>query len=255
MQDETRTAERFPATTTEQPPDPAVPRPPVNLQSEDGEPLESAWHRAAMNLLIESVSYHFRDRSDFFVGGNMFLHFSDKKVWTRDFRGPDFFYVRGVDRHRPRDYYATWEEDGQLPHVIVELSSPSTLRVDRTIKRELYQNILRTPEYFLYDPTTKQFEGLRLTGLRYEPIEVANNGRLWSSELELWLGPWHGEYLGDVATWPRFFDSKGHLVLRQAEAEFERAEDGRRRAEIAEAEVVRLRSELDALRGGSPPQP
>jgi Uma2 family endonuclease len=226
--------------------DSSAPHLPTDLESDDGEPLESAWHRAAMNLLIESITYHFRDRNDFFVGGNMFLHFSDQKVWNRDFRGPDFFYVSGVDRFKQRDYYATFLEGGQMPHVIVELTSPSTAKVDRTTKKELYQKVLRVPEYLLYDPATNRVEGWRLGDGTYAAISVADNGRAWSKELSVWLGSWTGEFQGTVATWPRFFDAKGQLVLLPAEAE-------RLRAEQAEAEVARLQREIEALRRQTPP--
>jgi Uma2 family endonuclease len=248
--------------------DPSIPHPPTDLESDDGEPLESPWHRAAMNFLIESVTYYYRDRSDFFVGGNMFLHYSDQKVWNREFRGPDFFFVWGVDRYRNRDYYATWLEGGHMPNVIIELSSPSTARVDRVVKLDLYQNILRTPEYFIFDPETNRLDGYRLLDGRYVPLEAKEQGRLWSKELALWLGAWSGPFQGVVATWPRFFQPEGQLVLLEGEAEFQRAEQERqraeeertradaerRRAEAAELENARLRRELEMLRGGTQPK-
>jgi len=38
--------------------------------------------------------------------------------------------------------------------LIVELLSESTAKVDREEKRELYQRIFRTPEYFYFSPET-----------------------------------------------------------------------------------------------------
>ena len=67
-------------------------RVPINLPYDDGETLESDWHRNAMNLLIYSMQWHCRDRSDIFVGGNMFLHYSPQRALARDFKGPDFFF-------------------------------------------------------------------------------------------------------------------------------------------------------------------
>lgn len=57
---------------------PHRPMPPQNLRSSDGVQLETPWHRAAMNLLIDQVAYQFRDRNDFFAGGDMVLYFSER---------------------------------------------------------------------------------------------------------------------------------------------------------------------------------
>src|SRR5688572_6664925 len=48
------------------------------LPAEDGTPMESPWHRAGTNLLIESITYHWRDRDDYYVGGNMFIYYLDE---------------------------------------------------------------------------------------------------------------------------------------------------------------------------------
>ena len=50
---------------------PALPQ--VKLIESDGEPLESEWHRLAMNVLIESLKpYLMQQRDDFYAGGNMY---------------------------------------------------------------------------------------------------------------------------------------------------------------------------------------
>src|SRR5689334_20628368 len=93
-----------------------------DLPSEDGVPMETNWHRAAMILLIESLEYHWRDRRDFFVGGNMFIYFSTKQVFNKDFRGPDVFVVKNVAPNCDRRSWVVWNE-GKFPDVIVELTS------------------------------------------------------------------------------------------------------------------------------------
>ena len=230
--------------------------PPEDLPYDDGEPLESDWHRSAMNLLIEVVRYHFRDREDFFAGGNMFLYYNEEQLRDRDFRGPDFFFVWGVDRRRERNYYAIWREGGRYPNVILELLSLTTAKIDRTLKRELYQNTFRTPEYFLCDPYVGSLEGLRLNGTPgYEAIAPDERGWLWSKQLQMWLGTWSGEFLGQTATWPRFYDADGQLVPTFAEAAQQHAEQEKQRAEAAEAETARLRRELDEMRQRFPKVP
>jgi Uma2 family endonuclease len=210
---------------------------------------------AAISLLIAVVTHRFRHRDDFFVGGNNFLYYSPHQIRKNDFRGPDFYYVDGVDRFRHRDYWAVWDENNRLPNLITELLSPSTAKEDRTTKKRLYERTLKIPEYYCYDPATQKLEGWRLGPHgRYRRLRPNRRGWLGSEELGLWLGTWTGEYLGLTATWLRFYDTNGHLVPLPAEEEQQRAEEERRRAAAAEAEVERLRRELDRLRQQSPRQ-
>jgi Uma2 family endonuclease len=46
--------------------------------------------------------------------------------------------------------------------VIIELLSTSTEKTDKNLKKALYQDRFRTPEYFLFSP-----EALTLTGYRW----------------------------------------------------------------------------------------
>src|SRR3954454_20049705 len=95
----------------------------IELVAEDNENLESDWHRHCMNLLIASILYWFRDRTDFFVGGNMFIYFDPERSRNRNFRGPDFFVVNGgVELAQNRDYWAVWRENNRYPDAIVELT-------------------------------------------------------------------------------------------------------------------------------------
>jgi Uma2 family endonuclease len=210
--------------------------PQIELVDEDGEPLETAWHRTAMDLLIDLVEHHNRGRDDFYAGGNMFIYFSEEAVFNRDFRGPDFFFVKHV-RHAPlRRYWVVWREGGRYPDVIIELMSPTTAVIDRTTKKDLYEQVFRTSDYFCYDPAARKLEGWRLVEGHYEPIPPNEKGWLWSNQLQLWLGTWEGPYRGHRAVWLRFFDAAGEFVPTHAEAAQLQADVERERSE----EVLRL---------------
>lgn len=229
---------------------PQVDLPVLELPTEDGVPLETNWHRIEMNLLIDSIHSQWRDRNDYFAGGNMFVYFSFEQVRNRDYRGPDFFLVKNVDGTRDRAAWIVWEEGGRYPDVIVELSSPSTIDVDLGLKKDLYEGTFRTPEYFCYDPMTRELRGWRLRDGRFVEREPNDRGWLWSAELELWLGLWEGEFQRVQATWLRFYTGDGDLVLTPTEAEARRAETEAQRADEAEAEVARLRARLATLDSG-----
>lgn len=66
--------------------------------------------------------------------------------------------VLGTKRH-PRKSWVVGEENGQYPNVIIELLSDSTANSDRTLKKEIYQNTFRTPDYFWFSPDTLEFKG------------------------------------------------------------------------------------------------
>ncbi len=221
---------------------------PFELVTSDGEPLESNWHFTQMNLLIDLIydAMTERGRKDFFASGDMFVYYAYEQA--RDiaagrpyFRGPDVFYVGGVEGGRERKAWVAWEEGGRLPDVIVELLSPSTAKIDRTIKKDLYARSFRTPEYFLFEPGTWRFDGFRLKGDRYQPLTPNAQGRLWSEELGLEIGLWSGTLRAQEANWLRLFHPDGRLVPTAAE----RADAQRQRADAAEAELKRLRALLE----------
>ncbi|MBD2090648.1 Uma2 family endonuclease [Microcoleus sp. FACHB-1515] len=199
--------------------EPVPPTPPTDLVFDDGVPLESPRHRVAMNLLIRSAHQALRDRSDFYVGGNMFVYYSRTQAMNRDFRGPDFFVALDVDGKRDRKAWITWEEEGQYPDMIVELLSESTETVDRGQKKRLYERVFKTPDYFVFDPFDPQsLQGWRLhLGQGYQPLQPNEQGWLWCETLQLWLGLWSGvvdrEPSEGSCAWLRFFDAAGHLVL------------------------------------------
>ncbi|HEX4960137.1 MAG TPA: Uma2 family endonuclease [Thermoanaerobaculia bacterium] len=227
---------------------------PFELVLDDGEPLETEWHALELPLLRQQIRQAMAEagRTDFYAGGNIFVYYSieqaravaeevTKGLEKRVFRGPDVFWVGGVDPKRERQAWIGWEEGGRLPDVIIELLSPSTAAKDRTEKRELYARVFGTAEYFLCDPETRRLEGLRLSGRTYWPIPPDESGRLWSEQLGVFLGHWQGVVEGRTDDWVRLFRPDGSLVPTPDE----QAEEQRHRAEAAEAEVARLRRLLD----------
>jgi Uma2 family endonuclease len=206
------------------------------LGSEEPE-IESSLHYLQALILVTCLEWLWRDRQDFFIGANLTVYFSRHQIKNRDFRGPDFFLVKNTDR-LPRRSWVVWEEDGKYPDLIIELLSESTANVDRTDKRELYQNRFRTPEYFWFDPESLEFVGLRLVSGQYQDIPAQPLG-LWSDVLELYLSVLDGQL--------RFFTVQGDLVTPQEAAL--RAEElvaiTQRQLEATQAQLQQLQDQID----------
>ena len=227
---------------------------PFELVFDDGIPMDSHFHVLQMHMLQDLVRYVMaeRGRDDYFTAGDVFVYYSiqqaeDVVKGRPYFRGPDFFVVTGVAPRQERKGWVSWEEGGRLPDLILEILSPSTARIDRTIKKDLYARVFGTPEYYLYDFDTVDFEGLRLAGSTYRPMRPNTQGRFRSEVLGLDLGLWHGVLKGAEATWIRLFYPDGRLVPtpeERAEAECQRADAERQRADEAETELRRLRALL-----------
>ena len=234
-----------------------VPEPPTDLVFDDGVPLESNRHRVAMNVLIRSTQQALAGREDFFAGGSMFVYYSRDQAMNRDFRGPDFFVALGVAGDRDRQGWVVWEEGGRYPDVIVELLSPSTAATDRGVKKDLYEQVFKTPDYFIFDP----FDPNSLAGWHldvsegYQPLAPNDRGWLWCATLGLWLGSWQGVIDREPATgdcpWLRFYDTDGNLVPLPEEAAQEQAAQERQRAEQERQRSDRLAAKLREL-GGDP---
>ncbi|MDB9521678.1 Uma2 family endonuclease [Dolichospermum circinale CS-1225] len=212
----------------------------TELLSDEPE-MESSLHYTQLLILVTCLEWLWRDQEDFFIGANLSIYYSRQQLKNRDFRGPDFFLVKNTEK-RPRASWVIWEEDGKYPNLIIELLSDSTAKVDRGLKKELYQTRFRTPEYFWFSPNTLELVGWRLVGNEYESISPSENGWYWSQEL--------GLYLGVLENRLRYFTVEGRLILTPEEANLEeirKAEVERQKAEVErqKAEVERQKAEVE----------
>ena len=231
------TTESLPA---QAPPNPTISSPPSDLYS-DEPPLESYQHLQQLLLLLKCLDWLWQDRNDYFAAGNLTVYYSARKLKSEDFRGPDFFVVLDTEK-RPRKSWMVWEEGGKYPNIIVELLSDSTATIDRGKKKQIYQDIFRTPEYFWFDPHNLEVEGFQLSNGRYQTIPANDRGWRWSEQLGLYLGIHQGQL--------RFFSAEGALVPtpeESAAAAQQRAENAEQRIENAEQRVEAERQRNERL--------
>ena len=201
-----------------------------DLPCDDGEPMETARHREQMQILIDSLHIHWAERTDYYVGGNMFVHYDPTN--KRHSRGPDVFLVLDVDQ-RERKSWVVWQEGMRFPDVIIELLSDTTREVDKGEKKILYERLFRTPEYYLYDPFSQEFVAYHLRDGRYQELHLDASRTVSSGVTGLLLGIRDG--------WLRWLTAEGVIIptpRELAEQEHQRAEQEHQRAEQAHQQAT-----------------
>jgi Uma2 family endonuclease len=222
---------------------------------------ETPVHGNAMIVLLQALQDLFGDRTDMYMGINMFVYYErgnpQRKV------SPDVYLAKGVRGNHVRRSFRTWEE-GTVPTVVFEISSEDTFRIDLTDKRELYAS-LGVSEYYLFDPDDRyldpQLQGLRLKKGVYVPIAPGKDGSLTSRELgfrliaegtllrllELKTGrpvPTRAERIEQEEQRLKQVRQRARQEKKHANQEKARADQEKKRADQLAAEVARLRARL-----------
>jgi len=202
----------------------------IRYPESDGKPIgESNAHTAQILDLRFALARYFRNDPHVYVAADLLLYYVEGD--PKEFVVPDVFVVRGVPKGQRR-IYRLWEE-GRAPDVVFEITSASTRREDLGTKRVLYAD-LGVKEYFVFDPTGEDLRpplrAFRLSGSEYQPLKEPVFSEVLGLELQI------------VDKHLRLFDPRtGKRLLTPAEADAAR--------EAAEAEVERLRAELEKLKG------
>jgi Uma2 family endonuclease len=161
---------------------------------------------------------------------------------------PDISIVRGVRNPGRKLTSFNIAKEGVVPSLVIEVISPIDARVrqmDEVDKVKLYERV-GIPEYVLVDPPRQAnghrffLKGYRLDRMkRYQRIEPDAQGRLHSETTELIFGV---SARGDQV---EVFNARtGERLESPAELE-ERATREAKRANRAEAELARLRTQIE----------
>ncbi|MBX3009951.1 MAG: Uma2 family endonuclease [Caldilineaceae bacterium] len=212
---------------------------PIEYPTSDGQPMaETEVHILAILQLLSALRLYFR-KQDVYVVGNMFLYYREGNAKAR--KAPDLMVVKNVGKQDRRSF-KTWEEKA-TPCVIFEITSKETTSEDTVSKPSLYAS-LGVQEYFLFDPLheylEQQFMGYQLVDGEYVLLPSNEDGEIFSTELQAILRP-EGKLLRVIEP------TSGQPVPSLDEA-VDLAEQEAQRAAVAEAENVRLRTEIAALR-------
>src|SRR5271157_2229002 len=242
----------------------------IEYPSSDGKPMgETGTHARVALMNIYGVLYlYFMHNPKVAVHADMFVYYvqGDPKRNVC----PDAFVAMGVPNEPDRRSYKVWKE-GKAPDVVFEVTSRKTRKQDLTKKFEIYRDVLRVREYFLFDPFEEyldpSLQGYRLVAGSYEPIPMIKGGmpsevlglELQRFDVELkFYNPETGKLLPSVHELDREIETRelarreAEVARREAEAARLKEEVARREAEVArreaEQEVQRLRREVEELR-------
>jgi len=213
----------------------------VDYPESDGTPMgETGFHVDEIIYLREAFKERFSGVLDVYVGANMFFYYveGDRDAVV----APDVFVVKGVPGHQRR-IYKLWEE-GQVPCLIVEVTSKSSRKEDLATKKPLYER-LGVQEYILHDPLGEylqpRLQGFRLARGLYQPIPSASGSAIRSRTTGVTFKvEANGLRLVDSTTGEPILSGEETRAARRAAEE---------RASAAEDEIARLRAELERLRG------
>ncbi|MEO6193999.1 MAG: Uma2 family endonuclease [Thermoanaerobaculia bacterium] len=203
--------------------------------------VQGEFHASLMAELKELLSRYFHSQPDVKVLMDV------KHLLGRGLPGPapDISIIRGV-RHPERERRSfNVVKEGVAPCFILEIVSYFDARIRRTDevdKVKLYERI-EVEEYFLVDMPRKgtggqfQLKGYRLSSdRRYRLIEPDDHGRLLSGETGLLFGV--SPNGGRVEVFDAASGERIRTPLEEVEAR-----------KAAEAELARLRAEIERLKG------
>ncbi|HSF75886.1 MAG TPA: Uma2 family endonuclease [Microcoleus sp.] len=208
--------------------------------SADGKPVAETYdHLYAILTTLEVLKQYLAGRRAT-VLANQFLYYAQGFPKVR--LAPDVMVIFDVEPGG-RDNYKIWEE-GQVPKVIFEITSPGTKSEDQNNKKDLYEGI-EVQEYWLFDPRgewiPEQLRGYRLGVEGYQLIRD-NRSEVLQLRLEI-----EGKILGF------YREDNGEKLLIPDElvsalkAERQRAEAERQRAAELESLLARYREQFGEL--------
>jgi len=208
--------------------------------SSDGEPLaESYVHLQAIFATFSVLTQYLQSRQAT-VLADQFLYYA--QGFPRLRVAPDVMVIFNV-APGGRDNYKIWEE-GEVPVVIFEITSPGTKENDTGYKKILYAQ-LGVQEYWLFDPKgewiEEKLQGYRLRGEEYELITDSRSEPLQLRlQIESQLIGFYREDTGEKLLIPEELA----VALEQEKLAREQAQE---QARLAQLQVEKLQEQLRSL--------
>jgi Uma2 family endonuclease len=228
------------------------------LPYKDDKPVDSEVQDLIAHLLKSILANIWANRNDWFFGIDMGWYYHPDQSAI----APDGFLSLGVPRVKGENLrlsYVTWEENGIIPSLALEVVSKTPGGEYKEKKRKYAQcGVLY---YVIYAPLRVRKPKLTIYRLNSEgKYESQDNNPLWMPEIGLGIGTEVGTYPGITREWLYWYDGRGNRYLsdeearqqaeqrqRQAEQRQRQAEQRQRQAE-GQAQIERQRAEQLAAR-------
>ncbi|WP_204138537.1 Uma2 family endonuclease [Halomicronema sp. CCY15110] len=191
------------------------------LPDSDGLPVDNEDQNLLPNYLLFLLQLIWPGRYDWYFAVDMGIYHLTG-INPRVPVVPDGFLSLGIPRrksgNRSRKSYVTWEEDGVVPILALEVVS-QTPGGEYDTKRTIYEN-LGVLYYVIYNPEHWQrdrhqpFEVYKLTEGQYQ-LQLGEP--YWMPEVGLGIGRHHGELGGFEQELLSWFDQSGSRYLSAAE--------------------------------------
>ena len=190
----------------------------IKYPSADGETMAETYIHLYAILTTLEVLKQYLTGTQATVLANQFLYYAQGFPKLRV--APDVMVIFDVSPGG-RDNYKVWEE-GQVPQVIFEVTSPATKNQDQKEKKLLYEQ-LGILEYWLFDPKGEWIKN-KLLGYRFYRLDTGNKLLI-----------------------PTELAEKAENEYQRAEAERERADEAEMKAAILTQRLRELGIEPDNL--------
>lgn len=163
-------------------------------------------------------------------------------------KAPDWAYVPqiSVSREEVKRSYTPYLQ-GDIPVVVMEFLSDtegteySSKRTYPPGKWFYYEQILKVPNYIIFEPESGSLEVHRLDESgKYDLRSPDENKRYWLNEMQLFIGVWQGKRENREGYWLRWWDEAGNLLLWGTELVQQEREAKEREREAKEVALKRL---------------
>jgi Uma2 family endonuclease len=222
----------------------------LELPDSDGMPVDNEDQNFLPNLLLFLLADLWEDRDDWYFGVDMGIYHTTG-VNPRIPVVPDGFLSVGVERRKggkSRRSYVTWEENGIVPILAIEMVS-HTPGGEYDEKLAIYAN-LAVPYYVIYNPELWKRDG----HLPFEVYKLVNGvyklqigEPFWMPEIGLGLGRCqlpNDRLDREILSW---YDHSGRRHLSAVEVEQQRTNIERMRADTEKQRADRLAQRLREL--------
>ncbi len=187
------------------------------LPYQDGKPVDSELQDLIAHLLKSILVYIWAYRNDWFFGIDIGWYYDPDKSAI----APDAFLSLGVQRIRGENLrlsYVTWEENGVIPSLVLEVVS-KTPGGEYKKKKKIYaeRGVLY---YVIYAPLRSRKRKLSIYRLNEDnKYELLEDNPVWMPEIGLGIGSEVGSYQGINREWLYWYDRDGWRYPTPEEAQ------------------------------------